>query len=630
MNRIKVTLCLLLLGFAAGCSNDPTPDEAATVITPEILSLEAEAEGGTFTIAYDIKNPIAGAPLVALTEADWITDIDTAEANSLSFTILCNDTAEVREATITLRYPSAASDPVITITQTATLVTQLTITLNDVDYSEATAVVSPQDAEMPYIVMMAEKSYFATAGIDDVLSLVDADETYFRTLMAEGDSLEEFLPKSNIERRGVTTQRWEGLSPAKEYVIYAYGIDVHDDSYRRITPVYHHIITSRLPERSDVLFDIDIQSKGPEVSITTTPHDWEGYYMVQFVEDTQAGFIPEGTPFSQEDEEALAESFFYVADHLYYFDELTADEVMCELGISGTHTTNATLNADHDYMVMVYAIASDRGNVPMVVSHPVVAYLHTGTVDRSDITFDVEITNIRPRSVDIAITPSCDDPYTAVVMYASNLPAGDSTEQLDYIVNHYAPLELTGPYAEHLDQLPPATDFVLAVYGFYAGAPTTDLFLYTFATAADGQGGNTITEVRCTAYDLTEVVALEPHYSNCLNYADYFLSIEVITAAPSPTLHFDVFPYSTIADAKSDTELEEVLEAIRESLLDYSYTSSPDWALCYYGNEYIVCGLAEDTAGYVGELFISEPIFFGREDVADAAEFVELYKEYVD
>ena len=48
-----------------------------------------------------------------------------------------------------------------------------------------------------------------------------------------------------------------------------------------------------------------------------------------------------------------------------------------------------------------------------------------------------------------------------------------------------------------------------------------------------------------------------------------------------------------------------------------------------YGNEYVVCGLAEDERGYVGELYISEPISFVRGDVGDAAEFVELYKEYV-
>ncbi|MBQ5595089.1 MAG: hypothetical protein IIU78_05210, partial [Alistipes sp.] len=68
---------------------------------------------------------------------------------------------------------------------------------------------------------------------------------------------------------------------------------------------------------------------------------------------------------------------------------------------------------------------------------------------------------------------------------------------------------------------------------------------------------------------------------------------------------------------------------IRDSMLEYAYTSSPDWALCSYGNEYVLCALAEDENGFVGEMYVSEPIMFTREQTSNAAIFVELYKEYV-
>lgn len=618
----RCILCAILVAsIVIGCTKEPPTSDSIAVITPETLSLEAAASGGSYTLAYEIENPISGAPLVAEADKEWVYDVDTTVAGIVSFTVLCNDTAEPREAIITLRYPSAEIFPEVKVQQAGITEEQLTINITNIDYSECTAKISPINNEMQYVVMMAEKSYFETAGIVDARSLIETDESRFRSLMTESDSLEEFLQKSNIARKGECTQRWEDISPAKEYVIYTYGISIIDDTYHRTTPIYYNVIGSRLPERRDIGFDVEVAGDSVEVSVTVTPRDWSGYYMVQFVEDSEAGFIPKGTPFTEENEIALAESFFYLADHLYYFNELTADEVMSQLGHRGTHTLHKTLNANHEYMVMVYAIASDDGNVPMVVSHPTIEYLSTGGVERSDITFDVAITNIRPRSVDIAITPSNDDPYTAVVMYASNLPAGSKDEQLDYIVDHYAPLEMSGYYEEHLDQLPPNTKFILAVYGFYAGAPTTNLFLYEFATAKDDVGDNTITEVRCTAYDLAEVIALEPYYSSYLQYADYFLSVEVFTAEPSPTLHFDIFARSVVE--------EYGLEAIRESLLDYSYTSSPDWALCTYDNEYVICGLAEDSAGYVGEMYISEPVTFSREQTSDASEFVELYKEYV-
>lgn len=616
--RKLLLLCTLFVTLA--CSNEQPDAIDSPTITPERYSFDVGKEGGRYQLAYALTNPIVGAPLVADSDAAWITAIDVTTEGVVAFVVECNDTPDERTATITLRYPSAVAFPEVEVRQAATTTTALNMAITNIDYSECTVEVIPESDDAPYIIMMAEKAYFASLNIESVDDLVSSDETYFSTLKGEDVSLEEFLPKSNLERRGRTTQRWAELSPAKEYVIYAYGIDVVGDSYRRTTPVYHKIVESRLPERESVAFDVDIVAEGPEVSVTVIPEVWDGYYMVQFVEDTEAGFVPEGESFSADREVALAESFFYVADHLYYFEELTAEEVMQRVGHIGTVTIADTLNANHTYMVMVYAIASDEGRVPMVVSSPIVDYFTTGDVGTSSMTFEVDIYNIKPRSVDISITPSTDEQYNAVVMYASNLPVGSKEQQLDYICRAYAPLELTGVYTEHIDQLPPDTEFVLAVYGYYAGMPTTELSLYHFATAKDGVGGNTITEVHCAAYDLDEVVALSPYYSSYVGYADYFLSVEVVTAEPSPTLHFDVF-------ARSVYE-ESGVEAIRESLLEYSYTSSPDWALCTYGNEYVICGMAEDEDGFVGEMFISEPISFSFEDRSEASVFVELYKEY--
>ncbi|MBQ8366930.1 MAG: BACON domain-containing protein [Alistipes sp.] len=617
MKRLLV-LCALL-GVVA-CTNDMQPKDSAPVITPEKYRFDIPKEGGSFQFTYEISGAVAGMPFAADSEAEWIRDIDVSTDGIVEFVVECNDTPDAREATITLRYPAAAEFPEVVVNQAATTTTALAINVTNVDYAECTAEVTPEDATASYIIMIAEKGYFASSYIEDSDDLIAADETYFRTLMSDDITLEKFLADSGIERHGKITQRWEDLSQAKEYVIYSYGIDVEDDNYRRTTPVYHHLIEARLPERHDVAFALTVTAEGPDVSVEVAPEAWDGYYMVQFVEDTEAGFVPEGEPFGAEREVALAESFFYVADHLYYFDELTAEEVMLQLGHRGATTIERTLNANHKYMVMTYAIASDEGNVPMVVSHPVIKYFTTGNVELSTMTFEVDICNIKPRSVDIRITPSTDEQYTAVVMYASNLPEGSPEEQLEYINKKYAPLELSGVYEEHIDQLPPATEFILAVYGYYAGVPTTGLYVHRFATAKDGAGGNTITEVRCTAYDLKEVVALEPYYSSYVGYADYFMSVEVVTAEPSPTLHFDIFPKSVYE--------EYGVEAIRESLLEYSYTSSPDWALCSYGNEYVVCGLAEDEDGYVGEMFVSEPITFQYEDRGDAETFVELYKEY--
>lgn len=614
----RLIIAALITLFFASCTENVT--ESKPTFSVNISNLEATDIGGYFEVLYNLKDGYVINP-VAVTEADWIVDVDNTQAGTIGFRVLPNYGDSPRETVVTLRHISTYETPQFIVKQGAKSEEHLTIEVTKLDYSECEVAITPNSEDLLYVVTMAEKSYLTGLNIATEEELVAADLIQYNSYLTGGDNLEEFLTKSKLAVRGKQKRVWQDLSPAREYVIYAYGIYLRGDDYERVTPIAYTLVGNRLPERSAEEFDIEIVAEGPEVTFSVTPKSWDGYYDVQIIEDTEAGYIEQGLPFTAEAEVGVAEAFFYIADHLYYYEEKSAEAIMQQLGYKGNASFHKTLNANHRYMALTYAIASDDGNVPMVVSKPIVSYFTTGSVERSDMTFTAMFENIRPRSVDVSITPSCDEPYTAVLMYAKSLPAGDKEEQLQWVMEKYAPLELTGIYSEHISQLPPATEFVLAVYGYYAGAATTDLFLYRFTTLEDGEGTNYVTEARTTAYDLAEVVALEPYYSAFMGYADYFMSIEIETATPSPSLHFDIF--------RSDV-VEEYSEAeIRESLLDYAYTSSPDWALCTYGNEYVVCALAEDERGYVGELFISEPIRFERGDVLDAAIFVELYSDYV-
>ena len=616
MRRLLLSLIALL---ALSCAEHEADRGATFAVEPN--RVEATAIGGYFEVEYTLAEDNGLNP-VALTEAEWIVDIDNTSVGIISFRVLPNESMSPRETVITLRHISTTESPQFVVKQAGAEESYLTLDITKLDYSECEVTITPQSDDMRYVVTMAEKSYLTGMSITNVEELVATDLIQYNSYLTGEDNLEEFLTKSGLATQGKQQRVWQDLSPAREYVVYAYGIYLRGDSYECVTPITYKLIEKRLPERTVEEFDIEITAEGPEVTFTVTPKTWEGYYVVQLIEDSEAGYIEQGLAFPEEAEEGVAEAFFYIADHLYYYEELSAEKIMQQLGYRGETTFSKTLNANHRYMALTYAVASNNGNVPMVVSKPIVTYFSTGSVERSDMTFTASFENIRPRSVDVTITPSSDEPYTAVLIYAKNLPAGDKQEQLEWVMEKYAPLELSGTYSEHISQLPPATEFILAVYGYYAGAPTTDLFLYRFTTLEDGEGTNHITEVNCTAFDLGEVAAFEPYYASFLGYADYFMSIDVTTANPAPALHFDIF--------RSDV-LEEYSEAeIRESLLDYAYTSSPDWALCTYGNEYVICALAEDERGYVGELFISEPITFSKEQTIDAEIFVELYKEYVD
>lgn len=608
---------LLLLILTTSCNNDTPSSTKEFSATPSLI--EISEIGGECVVEYNLPKYIGTMLPVVVCDTEWITDIDNSQKGKIHLRVLPNYSSEEREAIVELRYIETDTRPRVVIRQRGLSGDKLSIEISKVGYSECSVKITPSDNDIRYIAMMAEKRYFTEQGITDEETLLYSDRTLFESYTDK--SLEQFLEDSGIAMQGTQTKLWQDLSPAKEYVIYAYGIYVNGDNYDRITPVYYTTVSKRLPERSVQNFSAPITAEGPEVSFDIMPESWDGYYMVQLVEDSEAGYIEQGLPFTTLNEEQVAEAFFYISDHMYYFEGKSSEEIMQQLGYKGQASFHKTLNANHRYMALIYAIAAEDDNIPMVVSQPQVEYFTTGTVERSDMTFDVEFTNIRPRSVDVCITPSKDETYTAVMMYASSLPEGDKEEQLDYVMSKYAPLELSGIYKEHIDQLPPDTEFIIAVCGYYAGAPTTDLFLYRFTTAKDGKGNNKIVEVRFSAYDMAEVAALEPYYASMMGYADYFLSMEVETLTPSPTLHYELY-------AKSQYD-SYTHEEIRASLLEYAYTSSPDWALCNYGNEYVLCGLAEDENGYVGEMFVSEPIMFTKEQTSDAAIFVKLYEEYV-
>ena len=608
---------LLLLILTTSCNNDTPSSAKEFSATPSLI--EISEIGGECVVEYNLPKYIGTMLPVVVCDTEWITDIDNSQKGKIHLRVLPNYSSEEREAIVELRYIETDTRPRVVIRQRGLSGDKLSIEISEVGYSECSVKITPSDNDIRYIAMMAEKRYFTEQGITDEETLLYSDRTLFESYTDK--SLEQFLEDSGIAMQGTQTKLWQDLSPAKEYIIYTYGIYVNGDNYDRITPVYYTTVSKRLPERSVQNFSATITAEGPEVSFDIMPESWDGYYMVQLVEDSEAGYIEQGLPFTTLNEEQVAEAFFYISDHMYYFEGKSSEEIMQQLGYKGQASFHKTLNANHRYMALIYAIAAEDDNIPMVVSQLQVEYFTTGTVERSDMTFDVEFTNIRPRSVDVCITPSKDETYTAVMMYASSLPEGDKEEQLDYVMSKYAPLELSGIYKEHIDQLPPDTEFIIAVCGYYAGAPTTDLFLYRFTTAKDGKGNNKIIEVRFSAYDMAEVAALEPYYASMMGYADYFLSMEVETLTPSPTLHYELY-------AKSQYD-SYTHEEIRASLLEYAYTSSPDWALCNYGNEYVLCGLAEDENGYVGEMFVSEPIMFTKEQTSDATIFVKLYEDYV-
>ena len=270
------------------CTEHNEVEHASFSVTPTVLNVMDV--GGDYEVHYTLKDA-KGINPVAIADAEWICDIDNSTAGIIRFRVLPNNSDTPREATITLRHTSTSETPSCIIKQSATHETHITLEVTKLDYSECEVSITPYNKELRYIVMMAERSYLTGMNITNAEELVATDMSVFNSYLSGDKSLEEFLTESKIALQGDIKRVWQDLSPARDYVIYAYGVYLHDDVYERITPVSYIVVDDRLPERSTEHFEVEIAAEGPEVAFNISPTTWEGYYAVQIIEDSEAGYI---------------------------------------------------------------------------------------------------------------------------------------------------------------------------------------------------------------------------------------------------------------------------------------------------------------------------------------------------
>lgn len=105
----KYFYCLLMsalsIALILSCVNGDSfdlPEKKAELNISE-LNVNADSDGGEFKIAYTITNPVEGETLTVTNDDEWITSL-SSDASEITFCILPNSTADVREAEIVVKY----------------------------------------------------------------------------------------------------------------------------------------------------------------------------------------------------------------------------------------------------------------------------------------------------------------------------------------------------------------------------------------------------------------------------------------------------------------------------------------------------------------------------------------------
>ena len=483
-----------------------------------------------------------------------------------------------------------------------------------IKHTELSLDIAPEDKELEYVVLFAEKKHFIANGIDtreellaDDLAMLRQNADYYGITIREFLEGMKWITKGDKEGYKVTN-----LYPATEYVVYCYGVNVEGENYEATTEVYYEVITTTAPKLQDIDFDIKANIVGNSVAITITPNDYNGLYYSYIVPDTNNYYLPEGAPFN--------------ADYLAHYRNTTwatFNELINNQGIaaeqfchSGEVTINDRLNPNANYMVICFAVSEDQ--TPILCSEPSIAYFATQESNKSDLKIEIKVEDITQYNAMLTVTPSKrGEDYACVFLAVSQLPPLESEyEQMMFIIENFDPAIFSGPFSEALTPLMPGTEYVVVAFGIENNLPTTDMFSYRFTSLEAGTSEVYIESIEIVKlFDAEEIIALDKSYTSILAECECVAIVEAKTNIPTDKLRFWWY--------EEWMRVEYSEEAFLEDLLMYDYANNPEMMDMYYSmsdqDRFLFAGIAEDENGNMSEIFYTEPFLMSK-DMCDPAE----------
>lgn len=482
--------------------------------------------------------------------------------------------------------------------------------------------ITPEDPNMEYVILLAQKKYFVLNEIDSRKKLLDDDLAYISDLAKQYNmSIRDFLTEMNWlckgEREGYSAT---GLYPDTEYVVYCYGVEFTDEGLNATTEVCYDVINTAGPVAKEAEFDIVCTVDGNLVDVSIDPNGYDGYYYYYLIPNTWREYIPEGETLDITHREMLSNITFDRFNQWINIDGTPVEE-FC---IKGEHIHSERVEPNTSYMVAVFAVSDDT--TPLLCSTPSVKYFTSGDFAKTSLKFDIKVTDITPYSANLNLRPSNNnDIYTCIFLAVSQLPLVDNDYQLmKALMGGFQPSEFTGPIKnEYLGPLMPDTEYVVLAFGIEGNMPTTDLYQVRFTSAEAVEGTTQITDIKLIKlFDTNEIIALDPSYRAKLGDCECVAIVEATTNEPCDTLYFWWY--------EEWMKVEYSEEAFLEDLLMYPYANNPEIMDMYYSMSpddlFFFGGIAEDENGNLGDIYYGDSFLLSEDMVSPAEEFFQ----YVD
>ena len=369
---------LLSLPVMVSCESvEPIDPSNPPVLEIERSSVSIGGAGGKCSLYYTVENGRNGVYPTYKCDVDWIVDV-TFVGNLLNFTVEPSDTPDVRYGRLTISYEGAVSTRSIIVEQSEMEYTMFTIEVDNVVYNSCTVTYTPVDDNMLYIANIIDIQYFTSSGVSTAEAFIAAEmQNYIAVANSYGRTLEELIPAANLGGKGTIVRTYGSMQPGGKYVVYCYGIEVSGDNYTVTAPIHYEIVTLPMPTMYDVDFSASISyNTSYMATIAVTPNNWDGYYYIQIAPESSLYYVEQGKAPEDYAIKAMSTAFYKNA-RTYMAQGETAERYLNTMCYRGSHQISVQLEKGTRYMVIVFAVESEDGAVPVMRSLPDLFYCST-------------------------------------------------------------------------------------------------------------------------------------------------------------------------------------------------------------------------------------------------------------
>lgn len=367
-------LCFALLS-AVGCESGIDPNNPPKLVL-DTYQLNVDGGGGDIPVYYAITNPVKGGEFEVVSTEAWVS-LKEVTSSTIVLHIEASDSNEERFAMVTIKYPGLEPAVKVTILQDKQLLNKFSFEVSNVSYKSCTVKYKPLDKNRPYMANIIDAEYFKQSGVSQEQAFVDAEMANYLALAERNNmTLEELMGRvqPQLIYTGDAERQFVGMQPGATYVIYSYGITFSGNSYELTTPMHSTVVDIPMPEMYDASFNINCKMSGTTATISVDPGDWTGYYSVQIAPDDSLHYIEPGTQMTESAIKSLATKFYTNARNVMK-GGATAEQFLRANCYTGFRTLDVQLQSGKKYMIIVFAVESKDGEVPVMRSMPSILYI---------------------------------------------------------------------------------------------------------------------------------------------------------------------------------------------------------------------------------------------------------------